>query len=84
MEGQQVIIPISLLIAVVGPLYGLVGGLYVLLFKHSTNEDRHFNGEVCRDTRDNIRGYIGDVDERSAKGLDRVEKKIDKLIEKLL
>jgi len=79
-EPQVLVVPLAILIALLAPLYALVAGLYVLLFKHSTNTDRHscdFNQNTCNESKEQIRGYIRDVDIRSAKAVDDLKKDIN-------
>ena len=86
-EPQTLVAPIWLIITLLGPLYGLVGGLYVLLFKHSNNKDCHFDADACTESKQLIRGYIRDVDTRSAEALkelkDDINKQFDRLFKEL-
>jgi len=79
-EPQVLVVPLMILIGLLAPLYALVAGLYVLLFKHSTNTDRHtcsFNSNSCEESKNQIRGYIKDVDIRSAKAVDDLKRDIN-------
>lgn len=79
-EPQVLVVPLMILIGLLAPLYALVAGLYVLLFKHSTNTDRHtcdFNANACEESKNQIRGYIKDVDIRSAKAVDDLKRDIN-------
>lgn len=73
MQEQILTVPIALLLSLLAPLYGLVAGLYVLLFKHSTNSERHtcgFSQDSCDESKHQIRAYVKDVDIRAAKATD--------------
>jgi len=76
-EPQVLVVPLMILIGLLAPLYALVAGLYVLLFKHSENDDRHFNKDNCEESKGQIRGYIKDVDIRSAKAVDDLKRDIN-------
>ena len=85
-EPQVLVVPLMILIGLFAPLYALVAGLYVLLFKHSTNTDRHtcgFNSDACEESKNQIRGYIKDVDIRSAKAVDDLKKDINLQFDRL-
>ncbi len=82
-DPTTVVAPVWIIIALLAPLYGLIGGLYLLLFKHSTNEDRHFDKKVCQDTKDQIRGYIKDVDTRAAESIKEFRKDITRQFDRL-
>lgn len=71
--SQTLVVPVGLLVALLAPLYGLVGGLYVLLFRHSNNEDRHINRRMCDESRENLRHYIRDVDTRAGKAVESLK-----------
>jgi len=83
-EPRLLVVPLMVLIGMLGPLYALVAGLYVLLFKHSTNDDRHFNPDACNDAKEQIRAYVGSVDTRAGKAVDDLKEDMNRQFDIIL
>ena len=94
---QTIVVPLGLLLGLLGPLYALVGGLYVLLFRHSNNDDMHLDKKTllmtaaqCEEVKKansqqhaNLSGYISDVDNRSAKAVEALREDFGKQFDRL-
>jgi hypothetical protein len=86
MDAQTLVVPLGILISLLAPLYALVTGLYVLLYKHSTNEDRHscnFSQDNCDESKNQIRSYIKDVDSRAAAATDTLKSDMNRQFDRL-
>lgn len=44
---EPIVIPLGILLGLLAPLYGLIGGLYVLFFRHYANSSIHVNPLVA-------------------------------------
>ena len=86
-EPQVLVVPLSLLIGLIGPMYGLITIAIIMLFKHSTNDDRHLDAKnppvvtaLCDQTKEanqnehaQIRKRISSVDKLGIKAVEAMQ-----------
>ena len=66
-----------------GPLYALVGGLYILLFRHSTNEERHFTRPSFEKAMNHMDQHTKEVDQRAVRRVDSLKADMKEMKEDL-
>jgi len=78
-------VPAGIVIALIVPMYGLIGVLYGIVYKHSNDDKRHlktdgdtrlFDTGNCKDYRESIDRYIHDVDIRGTKAISELRYEI--------